>query len=106
MTDVERITQLETEIAALRERLTVLEHHPRIMSYAAQGFLGGLDTQERLQRARMTALLPLIALMGTRIAALEERLYSPEEAAQAHEYWARALQQIGISPDPLKLSLE
>ena len=42
-------------------------------------------------------------LLATRLRAIEERLYTPDEARQAHEFWSIALNQIGVATDPLNL---
>ena len=92
MTTEERFDQLEAaqkaqaaELADLRAKLT------------------GIRKLPEMNQTRANRLLPLYALLATRTRAIEEKVFTPEEAAIIHAYWVRALPELGINPDPLNL---
>src|SRR5262245_44844180 len=103
MTDADRIQQLEQEVAQLRVKLETIDETAAVLRVALQGLLAGSEIAARREATREKRLLPLYSLLATRTRRIEEFLFTPEQAIEAHQYWCQALKQIGIEPDPLRL---
>jgi hypothetical protein len=92
MTAEDRTAELEAEVHRLRMEIDLLKAD-----------IVGLRRLPGMNTKHADRLLPLYALLGTRVRAIEERFYSRDEAGAVHEYWVRALRALGINPDPLNL---
>ena len=97
------IEDFAREFAELRERVEILEQtHGAVRGLAEALLTGGRAQAERLP-AEIRMAVVLYSLLATRIRAVEEEVYTPDRAAVAAEYWARALEAIGCKVDPLDL---
>ena len=99
MNDTERIATIEHIVAEQQAQIATHKTEVGLLRAA----MDGIQNLPAMNQDRANRMLPLYALLATRVRAIEEKVFTPEEAATIHRYWIQALSKLGINVDPLNL---